>query len=1603
MIPDIIELNFPKIDGKQYATLTQATCTLQDMGEKSISAQVKIDGAITPDFSSDWEVEFKGEKYIMPLRTPQAAKENTSLCSTIDLTFQHWAVYQLKRWMFFTVQSVASGTATPDKYVASVNLNLRNFTALLESVLEYYYGDSITIDLNPDGEYAEEPVTVEISYSYIWDVLIKIYELFGQRWCIVPNGDTSHYTIKIGYAAQEVGHIFEYGFEGGLLKVERQVQSEDIRNMLLGRGGEKNLPYRHFKDVDPQNPEFRADPDWIPELRNIYFSELRGKTFRDYIKGWKTNPHRQLTEADGTPIKPYGSDTPIAVEPYDTAYAAKSFAYRMGHTDERFNPVEYVQADGYQLGDGVYHVEKDSISRYGKLLGGLENNEEIYPTIQGVDPEGDIPDIGRVDEAIAIEQVTDDDVEESTSSEAQYGNIAGGTVTVPFTFTNGSANAFTAKITCGSFRVSEGLVGNVTADTPVFKGVLKYHQGYLAAPLRFFSNSDFVIHEVTLSAIDSSGASRPASALPPGVYTLVVNVRAQFTGDASSPIWILESQSVTASVASATVAMGDADAQRRWAGTFNVWIKNIWQTQKQEGESDAQYRERVWRPILGDREGNEAKVVFSDGWLSTSEDYEFTIVKGGVAYDTSKSLNGVASHWRLTLAKSDADLESTGKYVPSTMRQGNAGDHFFFIGIDMPHLYVLWAEERLDRYKINELDKVSEIKPTWVVKTDRIRLNNYGRPGAIAESLVPGSAIHLADKRFILSALGTASSYETLYLQSATYTYREPSSDDAALNPDVEMVLSDSYEATAGAVERISGSIETLHAQIGELQSAERILRNFGDRRYLRKDGLSDRSMSPTEFASLVTSQGFRNGIVGGTGWGFFKDENGNWTLEADRINVRQEMQVNSLVINQIIARGGMIVESAATIEVSKVVETEDAYVCLFDQKDGSVANLFQVGDVAYCSRFTPDNAQLKFYKRRVVEVGEDYISLSNGYPDSPLPDGWSDSGVKGSGVPEAGDVIVQFGSYTNPDRRYVKVRDVIGGGYERYIEGLDSVNADGVEYYFTGRQSGMYGNRPRWFIGNRDAVANSGEGDGAYIEFREGKFTLNNVELSVGSKVGDKTVQELLALTQKEASVGTRNLLLNSRGPYQTPAGEGDTPPLDNFMYLGNVVTTIDLVQGETYTIRAVSNGQWTDNHESSISSAPNDKVTMWLHSMVDETVAVASDADTGTLGGTTFVWTKPTGKAMLRFNSYGKQKTLKEVMLVRGSEIATEWTAAPEDFEYLAQALANGNTMIDGGLILTSLLRLGQTVDGGFLTMAGVSGVVDADDPRSGIAFWSGGDPMEGRTPTFAIFHNGEGYAANKVISFNADSLGVGSNVVLDRNGLKLFDSEGKARLKVANEAINEALDQDSNGFSFNTGRLNKSITVKSGSAGAGFNTTIDKTLAETIQTPFGEMNGTFEWEVSLDGALNMVNGKLPDYYEVYWYLDAYIGDEHVAGYTREVRIKIATTSTPFKGSIPFSFPIAQTGAVRFVATAETRGTSQGVGATLFYRFNGSAEYTYENRTVLGNDGLLSKWGSASLMVKSDSVTMLNNLYGLRVGADGFYYKDATHSNWTKWNPAT
>lgn len=991
MISQIKEINFP-----EYATLSQATVTINDMGDRTITASVDIDGSIAPDFSYDWEVEFKGERYIQPLRQPQASKRDEYRRSKIDLVFYHWAIWQLKRYYFVEMTSTESGTAIADKYIASLGLNLRDFCVAFNKVLDYYFDGQITIQLNPDYNDAGGVQYVGISYSYIWDVLQSMYETYGVRWEI-KSLSNDKYVIKVGYAPAALSHVFQYGFEGGLLNIERQVQDTNIRNSLLGRGGEQNLPAYYFKEA-PEGSLFASDPDAIPELANIYFSNLRGKTFRDYVKGWKARHYGGATMSNPTP------------------------EYLAGYNDSKFNPIEYVKDDA-------------SIAKYGLFQGALENNENIYPSIQGAE--------GEVNTVVYVEPILTDEVNPEVEpaktiqlpsmSESRNVTLSDEGTTISFYL---QSENFTVPEGHNNYALN---IANSATYNIYSWGALGYEGNPLVS-----------IYETVYNADTNTSADKDA--LEPGTY--YAKTIFQVTIPVSNFDTTAQQHAISRVVTASTnlelreLQTNGSDA---WTPTFDIWVKDIWNSTRKSGESDEQYADRVWKPILGDRQGNSAAVCFSSGWLARN-DYDFIIVD--YAFDDSKSYQGVSSEWRLTLAKSDAELEATGKYIPSASTNGQAyaGDTFYFIGIDMPYEYVLWAEEALDNYKYAELYKISEIQPKWVVKFDKIRIHEGDDP--LVDKIVAGGLVSITDKRFSPDAA------LALYLTSVTYTWN----DSTTMLPDIEVVLADRVTVVHNPVAQMQSSIELLQSQVGSMAAIPQLIRSICDRLYLRKDGLSDTSLSPTKFASIISGRNFSQGMVGGTDWGIYKDGNGRSVAEFDKLVVRNEMTVNNLVVNQVTAVGGTQIMSAAAMECSRVVETDDSYECFFEQKEGTVANMFAVNDIAYSQVFNPEGNSIKYYKRVVTAISENSITLSKTNAD-------------GSGIPMAGDNIVQFGNLTDVDRQSFIVIEPLNGGSIKVFAGVNTFDLDKRNYVGLGvnpttNRAYLYGYGDMFF-GDRNLKSN--------------------------------------------------------------------------------------------------------------------------------------------------------------------------------------------------------------------------------------------------------------------------------------------------------------------------------------------------------------------------------------------------------------------------------------------------------------------------------------------------------------------------------------------------
>lgn len=1563
-----------------------------DMGEKTITATASINyQSDEPIVPYDWELEYRGEKYIMPLREPGLSKGNTAFDVSGEMTFHHWAIYQLKRKYFTTIQLTDTGTAVADKSLAKVSLGLKDFCDLLGQVLQRNFGEQIKVDVNTtEAAKHSDAVTVRISYSHIWDVITKIYELYGVRWTIEAASDNDNYAkggeryvIKVGYAATELDHIFQYGFDGGLLKIERQVQDDSLYNILLGRGGENNLPLRYFKDIDSGNPDYRPDPDWIPELANMTFDALMDYNFRCYVQGWKTNGNRQLTDLNGKAIIDKSTKKAISVETYDATRGESDWAYKKGHTDTKFDPVEYVKDD-------------ESIEKYGELWHGLENATDIYPTIQGiiVDP------YGRIDEAVYIEQVTTDDYKDAAKAEAQLVNLSD-----PKSVTLSDLPATATKSVMirsnGTFSVPQGK----TANLEITPKVVRVRDSTLYALLRDWDDKAADLNIATSAQITDyvikcypagGGAEHSAGGLTAGewYYECTVSVTSLVKDKAIT---------VDVGITSGQLTIAD-DADNGWGNTFDVWVKNIWGSTKQTGESDTEYSERVWKPILGDRTGSEAKMMFTDGALAISDDYEFVITKYPV-YDTSKTLNGVSSHWRITLAKSDADLESTGMYIPNTKQQGKAGDHFVFIGTEMTHDYTLWAEKRLRQYKEEKLKDTANTKPTWVITTDKVKMNEYGQADVLFDKICEGCTLRLRDPKLIIDK-----SYETLYIQSITKTFNV----DGSPLPDLEIVLSDKYETSASSVAMLSDSVDEIQKRLGSLGNTEQIVRAIGDKLYLRKDGVRDISISPTQFASLLTSDDFRKGNVDGTGWGFYKNANGEWVLEADNIVTRRELKVNTLVINQITARGGTIIESAANMEVYSVVKSGSDYICYFDQRSGSVANLFEVGDVAYCTRYDAQNKTIKTYKRKVTAVGLDNLTLSGTI-------------TNGTGIPSAGDTLVQYGNYTNAERQYVKVRDVIGGGYERYLEGLNSVDAVGVEYFYVGRQTGVYGGKPRFFIGNKDDQ---------YLEMLDGKIT-TNCTLEVTSKVGDQSIGDYV---YDNAPYVGENMLYNS-------AFEGGGKGWTSHGNIATVITDKAYKHNGYNSVKLSASGNTSDKYygmvqfnwytPDTLTAKPGEQFTASAYVRCDDLTSIDYNVDM-IVGSTTaeyanaglvymqikpklingeWVYVEQTFSAAANATAVFMQVYLQrngtvyisQPKIEKGKK-ATAWCPNNHDsadrvtdMDYITKALGQSTT-VSGGLVLSSLIQVGEKTTSGYTVRAGINGLWGGDGT---ITLWAGGVMEDAAKPTasanaakFLVRADGTAYAANNTVRFGVNTMEVGKNVILDDEGLKLQDIDtGDTLLRITNQSIGDDVTSESQ----SSVSLNQTKTVSvsykrvensgdMGSIALPDGAYLDNKTLTTIAV--GDQPLTAGSAISASITLDI---PMPD---------TIMSGAVVARITRdgqlykERMLQLTKNGDSYRAACSFSEVVSSAGtyAIILATTAATIPTSsfteQLTPSTL--NVKGYGRYGESPGNNIGNDGVRFTWGTTTFLCKEGKLVMRAGNFGLKVDATGIYKFDETTKQW-------
>lgn len=456
-----------------------------------------------------------------------------------------------------------------------------------------------------------------------------------------------------------------------------------------------------------------------------------------------------------------------------------------------------------------------------------------------------------------------------------------------------------------------------------------------------------------------------------------------------------------------------------------------------------------------------------------------------------------------------------------------------------------------------------------------------------------------------------------------------------------------------------------------------------------------DTAQAVITFLKGLTAGDFQQGS---TGVGIYQDEQGNWHIETDYLDVRMKFTAREVEIQRVYHIAGAQMKTSANMQCVRVEELAAAYRCymnITDDYGNEITNDFKVNDQAYVQTFNlvkqaDGTTGNHFLWRLVTAVGTDYIDLSK------------DVCAEGSDAPKAGDDIVQLGyrGTDDPNRQNAVIDAGAGEGspYYRQFVGIDSFSFPEPETQL----------KP---------------GD---------NIVTGQMKIQPGS-TGSANLSDLPDEVYKAVQIGGENLLLNTAfaGDYDSKKLDSATSlQQDTQMYspnmqhwtgngmavdeasapagfacqIGNISQPVSLISGESYVCSFFAKG-------SSIGMSCGGNNVSRLLTSAYQHYSIKFIYQ----GGGVFLLS---GDA-----------TLHSLKLERGT-IATDWcpsvldpSSVADRFKgvwYLQQAL-KGSTQMIGGLTLTSMIQLGKWTDDVMEKVnAGISGIYNDD---MDVAFWAGG----------------------------------------------------------------------------------------------------------------------------------------------------------------------------------------------------------------------------------------------------------------------------------------
>lgn len=494
--------------------------------------------------------------------------------------------------------------------------------------------------------------------------------------------------------------------------------------------------------------------------------------------------------------------------------------------------------------------------------------------------------------------------------------------------------------------------------------------------------------------------------------------------------------------------------------------------------------------------------------------------------------------------------------------------------------------------------------------------------------------------------------------------------------------------------------------------------------------------------------------------------EDGTSTAEFDFLNIRRAAYFREITIKELKHVGGEMALTAAAMVCSKVewlnargrvitAGTPTFYKCYFETSDGKrqIYQEFAVGDQARCQQFRIESgsasfSSTKYYWRLVTAVGDNYIILSN-----------QDGKYDGAGEPAVGDNIVQLGfqGANNPIRTSAIILSATTSDAPstKYYQGITSFSLQDCEVKDEGFEGGQFHSRiyGTYYVGDRE--------QSNYISYDPLTKTATFKGVAIfepGTTLPDGTPIEQL----QNLGIKSGNMLLNSgfTGDYTSQQFDEKSEISDETVIFSDSAKFWETENAEFIETEESASGHAVNLTEGGLAQQISEK----LISGEKYTLSFKASGKSlkFTVGGYSeniqltdelkrysviFSCSDPEDK---RFRIFEATACVMEITLNQGN-LPVQWQTAFDDhdktlanfeaLQYLTAAITEAKTTVNGGLIMTQDIRVGQYRNGKMVKETG--GMSGYAATMNSPFIWGGGD-MRNAFYTIGKYINDPGYMA-------------------------------------------------------------------------------------------------------------------------------------------------------------------------------------------------------------------------------------------------------------------